>query len=71
MFHSTSRNKISTGILCPEGSGEEGKRLMQIQGSTAKPDLSKESELKDQIVLEVVSVGRCVFVSTKLHSASR
>lgn len=71
MIHNTSRNKVSTGILCPEGSGEEGKRLMQNPGSTVELALSIESALKDQIVLKVVSVGRCVFISTKLHSAFR
>lgn len=26
LLHNASRNKVSTGIFCPEGSGEEGKR---------------------------------------------
>lgn len=71
ILRNASTNKVTTGIFRPEGSGEEGKRLMKNQGSTAEPALSKQSALEDQIVLEVVSVRKSVYISTKLHSTSR
>lgn len=71
MLHNASRSKVTTGIFGPEGNGEEGKKLMQNQSFTTEPALSKEPALEDQIVLEVVSAGKSVFISTKLHSAFR
>lgn len=62
MLHNVSRSKVTTGIFCPQDSGEEGKRLMQNQGSTAEPALSKEPAFEDLIVLEAISVGKSLYI---------